>query len=92
MDKKANYSWMPALMPKVTAMVAERRTKFGAAHVAECFRRGMGGEPGWFFAREGAIAVGTPWSIDPKAVDLAAANVTAGQALLCMAEPEGAAS
>ena len=52
-------------MPGVRALIAEKRKDWGAAWVAECWKRGVVmQEPGWFFAREGAVAVGTPPTAD----------------------------
>jgi len=81
------FSWLPAAMPGVTRLMAAKRAQYGAAHVAECWRRGMAGEPGWFFAREGALAVGTPTLGDPVMADFAALQVSSTQALLVMREP-----
>lgn len=60
---RSKYYWMPEAMPKVAAEVAKRRATWGAAFVNDCIRRGMAGEPGYFFAIEGPLMVGTP---DPK--------------------------
>ena len=49
-------------MPRVADLVAQRRQELGAEHVNLCWRRGvLEQQPGWFYAREGAIAVGTPF-------------------------------
>lgn len=78
-------------MPGVAKLIAERRRALGNAHVNECWSRGVvGGEPGWFFAREGALAVGTPWD-DPVLANFAAAQVTATQALLVLRPKEASA-
>lgn len=64
MDKESQnrWGWLPAMMPGVSRLLAEKRKTMGARHVGECWRRGVVlREPGWFYAREGAIAVGTPW-------------------------------
>jgi len=91
MDKEKGgkrWGWLPAEMPGIAAQVAEKRRKWGAAHVNECWRRGVElKQPGWFFAREGALAVGTP-SDDPVMANFAAANVTSTQSLLVIREPE----
>lgn len=84
--KKGRWDWLPTAMPGVARLMAEKRRQLGDAHVAECWRRGMAGEPGWFFAREGAIAIGTPWD-DPVLANFAAMQVTAGQALLEIKTP-----
>lgn len=82
------WGWLPAFMPGVAAQVAEKRRLYGAAHVNECWRRGVEErQPGWFFAREGAIAVGTP-SDDPVMANFAAAYVTGTQSLLVIRTPE----
>lgn len=60
--KKSDWSWLPQRMPGVTQRIAELRAKYGNDHVALCWQRGVvGKEPGWFYAREGALAVGVPW-------------------------------
>lgn len=81
------WAWLPHAMPGVARLMAERRAELGAAHVAECWRRGVVEmQPGWFFAREGPLAVGTPWD-DPALANFAAAQITSTQALLVMREP-----
>ncbi len=82
-----SWSWLPLHMPGVARLVREKRRTLGDAHVDECWRRGvLGREPGWFFAREGALALGTPWA-DEQLANFAAANVTSMQALLVLREP-----
>lgn len=67
MDKKGaaeknRWAFLPELMPKVATLIAEKRQTMGAAHVALCWQRGVVEcLPGWFYAREGSLAVGTPW-------------------------------
>ena len=88
---KNRWSWLPAMMPTVARLMAERRAQHGPAHMAECWRRGvLLQEPGWFFAREGALAVGTPFD-DPMLRDFGALIVKPGQALLMVADPIGGA-
>jgi hypothetical protein len=59
MDSKSNWSWLPAMMPGVARLMADKRKALGNAHVNECWRRGVVlGEPGWLFAWEGSIAIG----------------------------------
>lgn len=83
------WAWLPAMMPTVARLMAERRAQHGPAHMAECWRRGvMLQEPGWFFAREGALAVGTPFD-DQMLRDFGALIVKPGQALLMVADPIG---
>lgn len=66
MDKgKSDWSWLPAQMPGVAKLMKDRRRQMGDAHVNECWKRGVvQGEPGWFFAWEGALAVGTPFDAE----------------------------
>lgn len=83
-EKENRWGWLPAQMPGVTRLIREKRVQLGDAHVNECWRRGvLEREPGWFFAREGALAIGTPWE-DAEMVNFAAARVTSTQALVCM--------
>lgn len=67
---RRDWSWLPAHMPRVAALIADHRRKHGAAWVNECWRRGvLAGEPGHFWACEGPLCLGTPptaW-IDPPA-------------------------
>lgn len=85
MDNK--WDWLPKMMPNVAQMVSEKRKLYGDAHVNECWRRGViKGEPGWLFAREANVAVGTPWA---SFKDVALWQVTTTQGLLIMKEPEG---
>lgn len=86
-EKKQSWGWLPEQMPGVQARIVELRKQFGADHVSLCWRRGVvEREPGWFFAREGALAVGTPWD-DPLVANFAALNVTASQALVVIRQP-----
>ena len=48
-------------MPGLARLMREKRALWGDAHVNECWRRGVVlREPGWLFAIEGALAIGTP--------------------------------
>ena len=89
MDKgktAGKWSWLPSAMPGVSRLLAEKRQQLGEAHVAECWKRGVvEREPGWFFAREGALAVGTPWG-EPVLANFAARQVTSSQALVVLRE------
>ena len=93
MDKeyqKKRFDWLPVEMPGVARLVREKRAQLGDAHVAECWRRGvLQREPGWFFAREGALAIGVPWD-EPEMANFAALQVTHTQALLVIKTPEAA--
>jgi len=89
MDKKEApaFSWMTAAMPRVAAQVAEKRKQWGNAHVTDCVKRGLRGEAGYFFAREGAVAVGTPWD-QPEMANFAAQHIKSGQSIVVMKMPE----
>jgi hypothetical protein len=81
---------MPQAMPGVMKMVGEKRREFGDQHVNLCWKRGVVElEPGWFFAREGALWVGTP-PTDPKEAAFCAHQFTATQVLLYLRTPDGA--
>lgn len=57
--KENRWGWMPQFMPRVHALIAERRNEDGAEWVAHCWAQGVvRGEPGWWFAAEGSLAVG----------------------------------
>lgn len=89
MDKgkgSTRWSWLPAAMPGVARLLAEKKAELGAEHVARCWQRGVvERHPGWFFAREGALAVGTPW---PDIADVAGWQVSSTQALVVLRNPE----
>lgn len=89
-DKGSRWGWLPTAMPGLAKLMAEKKREFGPAHVAECWRRGViHGEPGWFFAREGTLAIGTPFDAEqyPELANWAAAQVTSTQVTLLMARP-----
>lgn len=84
--KENRWGWLPGFMPGVAKLLAEKRCELGAAHVNDCWAHGVvKAEPGWFFAREGALAVGVPW---PEIADVAGWQVTAGQAMVFLRAPE----
>lgn len=78
---------MPAAMPGVARRMAELRHEYGDAHVERCWSEGMAGQPGFFFAREGPAAIGTPWDDDPVMANFAAACITPTQAVVVMRKP-----
>ena len=86
--KAARLALIRDAMPGVARNIADKRRTLGDAHVTECIKRGLAGEPGWFFAREGAIAIGTPWD-DPVLANFAALQITASQALVVLRDPVG---
>lgn len=83
--QKRDWRWLPAHMPGVAKLMRERRAQLGDAWVSECWRRGvLQGEPGWFYAAEGALAVGTPWRDEADIAELLLGRITPTQALLVM--------
>lgn len=87
-EPKKRWDWLPAQIPGVARLIKDKRAEYGDAHVNECWRQGVVlKQPGWFFAREGALAVGTPWN-EPEMANFAALNVTSTQALLMIKAPE----
>ena len=63
--KSSNWSWLPAVMPGVAKLMRARRAEHGDAHVNTCWHRGVVmGEPGWFYAWEGSLSVGTPFDLE----------------------------
>jgi hypothetical protein len=91
MDKgqsRNRWGWLPLEMPGVTRLMKDKRAKYGDAWVSECWRRGvLAAEPGWFFAGEGGLMVGTLFD-DPELMAFAQARVTRTQAVLILREPE----
>lgn len=64
-ETKRDWKWLPQFMPKVAALIADRKKQDGEQWVQECWRRGVVlGEPGHFWAAEGPIAIGTPIAAD----------------------------
>ncbi len=51
-------------MPGVWAQLKAWKAEWGVEHVAQCIRRGMAGEPDWFYAFEAGQVVGTPFQAD----------------------------
>lgn len=89
--KKLSWSWLPDFMPKVAGLIQDRRKQDGAEWVAHCWRESVVmGKPGFFWAAEGAVAIGVP--VDAKLVEMhhALALKAPGTATMDMArKPEG---
>lgn len=92
MDKgKQDWSWLPSQMPGVARLIRDKRATLGDQHVNLCWKRGVvEKQPGWFFAREGALAVGTPWKDDQEVANFAALSVELGKPLLVLRTVEAA--
>lgn len=86
-SKPSKWGWLPAMMPGVVRLMSERRRALGDAHVNECWERGVVQlEPGWFYAREGPLAVGTPWAEPGQAPRDDIPQYTKTQAVLMLRE------
>lgn len=68
-QRKAITALIRQAMPKVAELMADKRTEVGDAHCVTCQQRGMAGEPGWFYAWESGLSIGTPW---PEALEVLA--------------------
>jgi hypothetical protein len=79
------WDWLPAAMPGIAGLMADMRRRHGDAFVNSCWQKGVvERQPRFFFAREGPLAVGTPW---PEIADVAGWQVTSTQAALFLADP-----
>lgn len=85
----AGWGWLPAVMPGVARLVKEKRATYGEAWVNECWKRSIAGEADWFFARQGAVAVGTPFMADPQCAAFGASAISGDQALVLIRVPGG---
>lgn len=94
MDKRTEqnrWAWLPQQMPGVARLLAEKRKTLGLEWVNECWRRGVvDQQPGWFYAREGPLAVGTPWADDPVIALIVAGQITPTQITLVLRNKDGA--
>lgn len=89
--EKGRWDWLPARMPGVARLMADKRKELGAEWVNECWKRGVvEGKPGWFWASEGALSVGTLWE-DPVIVAFASLRLSPDQALVVLRPKEGGA-
>lgn len=65
MDKGKDWRWLKEHMPRVVAQLAEYREAGEGAPIDECWHRGVVlGQPGWLYAVEGSIAIGTPFGLE----------------------------
>jgi len=64
-EAKSRWSWLLAMIPGVVALMADKRAELGQDWIKHCWQCGViRGVPGYFWAAEGAISVGTPWDTD----------------------------
>lgn len=88
---KRDWSWLPAQMPGVARQLADKRAELGEAWVNECWKRGVvKGEPGWFFAAEGPLMVGTLGD-EPQMLDVVRLGQQGGRSMV-MLRNKGAAN
>lgn len=74
-------------MPEVWRLIGEYRQQYGAAHVAECIRRGMAGEADWFYAFEAGHVVGTPFTAEAVQQHVRTAVMLGGKFAIVMRPP-----
>lgn len=85
---KQSFAWLPEQMPKVSQLIKDHRAKHGPEWLAECWKRGVvQGEPGWFFACEGVLAIGAVWD-DARVLALQSQAYSPGRALLVLRPAE----
>jgi hypothetical protein len=78
------------VMPGVWAQLEAWRAAWGAPYVAEAVRRGMAGQPGWFWAMEAGYVVGTPFRADADLMRTLALGVAIGGSMAAVMRPPAA--
>ena len=63
MTTPAKPASMRVAMPETADFVDRKRVEWGRAHVDDCLKRALAGEPGYFYAIEGGHVMGTPWGV-----------------------------
>jgi hypothetical protein len=87
---KQSFAWLPEQMPMLQKLINDHRAKHGPEWLTECWKRGVvAQEPGWFFASEGALSVGTPWAGDPTIAALILAKLSPSQVVVVLRPKEG---
>jgi hypothetical protein len=76
-------------MPKVASMVAKARADWGSAHVDQCVQAGVRGQADAFYAIEGGLVVGTPFTPGAVMRDVGMAFMVGGAAM-AMRQPDAA--
>ena len=88
---KRDWRWLPQHMPGVARLMREKRAELGNEWVDTCWKRGvLGQEPGWFYAAEGALAVGTPWADEPDIARRMAGRLLPTEVLLVLRNKDAA--
>lgn len=76
-------------MPRLAALIDEKRAQWGAEHVRHCIRQGMAGHADWFYGMEAGRTVGTPFTISGDLLDIAErVSAAVGGTYLAMREPD----
>lgn len=87
--KVNRWDWLVEKLPRVAALIAQAKAEHGAAWVAQCWRCGVvEGKPGWFWASEGALSVGTLWE-DARIMAMMRGEAGPGASLLVLRPKEG---
>lgn len=87
-DRRNRFAWVAAAMPLLPARIKALRQEHGDAHINLCWKRGvLEGQPGWFFARQGAVALGAPFEGAAGAADWAGMHLQADQVLVLIRPP-----
>ena len=76
-------------MPRVARLIDEKRQAWGAAHVNDCIKAAVAGEPDQFWAVEAGIQAGTPFSVGKDFEHYAKVAQMVGGAFMVMREPKG---
>lgn len=76
------------LMPNVAKRIDQYRTEWGREWVNECIKRGMRGEPGWFYAFEAGQVVGTPFTNDQATLELVQQAACLGSRFVVVMRPK----
>lgn len=71
----------------VWARIAGLKAEWGAGHVADCIRRGMAGEPDWFYAFEAGHVVGTAFVSDKALMDVVGLAAAMGGRFVVVMRP-----
>lgn len=90
--KGRGYEWVMTAMPLLPARIRDLRAQHGDAHINECWKRGVvRGEPGWFFARQGTVSLGAPFTGAEGLADWGAMALKPDQVLVLLRPPEASA-
>lgn len=71
MENRRERGWLRTEMPQTAAFIDAIRSTFcetpgQSAELDEAIKRGMSGEPGWFYAMEGGRQIGTSDDVERR--------------------------